>query len=103
LGILSCPTFGKLGILAWLQSVVLITPGCYFFGLFAVGIYINLWASCSWWLRLACTSGWAIDSEAGQDAVLRGQATEMNANSTQSASQTENTGKPADTSQPNRR
>ena len=34
--------FGKLGILAWLQSVVLMTPWLLFFGLFAAGIYINI-------------------------------------------------------------
>ena len=34
--------FGKLGILAWLQSVVLMTPWLLFFGLFATGIYINI-------------------------------------------------------------
>jgi hypothetical protein len=34
--------FGKLGILAWLQSVVLMAPWLLFFGLFAAGIYINL-------------------------------------------------------------
>lgn len=34
--------FGKLGILAWLQSVVLMSPWLLFFGLFAAGIYINL-------------------------------------------------------------
>jgi len=34
--------FGKLGILAWLQSVVLIAPWLLFFGLFAVGIYLNI-------------------------------------------------------------
>lgn len=34
--------FGKLGIIAWLQSVVLMTPWLLFFGLFAAGIYINL-------------------------------------------------------------
>ncbi len=33
---------GKLGILTWLQSVVLIAPWLIFFGLFAAGIYINL-------------------------------------------------------------
>ncbi|MGH2412626.1 MAG: site-2 protease family protein [Brasilonema sp.] len=35
-------SFGKLGILAWLQSVVLMSPWLVFFGLFAVGIYLNL-------------------------------------------------------------
>jgi len=34
--------FGKLGILAWLQSVVIMIPWLLFFGLFAVGIYLNL-------------------------------------------------------------
>ncbi len=34
--------FGKLGILAWLQSVVLMSPWLLFFGLFSVGIYLNL-------------------------------------------------------------
>jgi membrane-associated protease RseP (regulator of RpoE activity) len=34
--------FGKLGILAWLQSVVLMTPWLIFFGCFAAGIYINI-------------------------------------------------------------
>jgi membrane-associated protease RseP (regulator of RpoE activity) len=35
-------SYGKLGILAWLQSVVLMAPWLIFFGLFAVGIYLNL-------------------------------------------------------------
>jgi membrane-associated protease RseP (regulator of RpoE activity) len=34
--------FGKLGILAWLQSVALMLPWLTVFGLFALGIYINL-------------------------------------------------------------
>lgn len=34
--------FGKLGILSWLQSAVLMTPWLIFFGLFAVGVYLNL-------------------------------------------------------------
>lgn len=34
--------YGTLGILAWLQSVVLMAPWLLFFGLFALGIYINL-------------------------------------------------------------
>ncbi|HEY9698533.1 MAG TPA: site-2 protease family protein [Trichocoleus sp.] len=34
--------FGKLGILAWLQSVVLMAPWLTFFGLFTAGIYLNL-------------------------------------------------------------
>ncbi|MCU0537972.1 MAG: site-2 protease family protein [Hydrococcus sp. Prado102] len=35
-------SYGKLGILAWLQSVVLMAPWLVFFGLFALGIYVNL-------------------------------------------------------------
>lgn len=34
--------YGKVGILAWLQSVVLMAPWLLFFGLFAAGIYLNL-------------------------------------------------------------
>ena len=34
--------FGKLGILAWLQTVVLMVPWLLFFGLSAAGIYLNL-------------------------------------------------------------
>lgn len=34
--------YGKLGILAWLQSVVVMVPWLLFFGLFTIGIYLNL-------------------------------------------------------------
>jgi len=34
--------FGRLGILAWLQTVVLMGPWLLFFGLSAVGLYLNL-------------------------------------------------------------
>jgi membrane-associated protease RseP (regulator of RpoE activity) len=34
--------YGKVGILAWLQSVVLMAPWLLFFGLFSFGIYLNL-------------------------------------------------------------
>jgi membrane-associated protease RseP (regulator of RpoE activity) len=34
--------FGKLGILAWLQSVSLMSPWLLFFGLFGMGIYLSL-------------------------------------------------------------
>jgi membrane-associated protease RseP (regulator of RpoE activity) len=34
--------YGRLGILAWLQSIVLMSPWLLFFGLFALGIYLNL-------------------------------------------------------------
>jgi membrane-associated protease RseP (regulator of RpoE activity) len=35
-------TYGRLGILAWLQSIALMSPWLLFFGLFAFGIYLNL-------------------------------------------------------------
>ncbi len=34
--------YGKIGLFAWLQSVVLMAPWLAFFGLFALGIYLNL-------------------------------------------------------------
>ncbi|MGG6292947.1 site-2 protease family protein [Leptolyngbya sp. AN02str] len=34
--------FGKVGVLAWLQSVVLMLPWLLFFGLFTLGIYLNI-------------------------------------------------------------
>ncbi|MGD1907865.1 MAG: site-2 protease family protein [Leptolyngbyaceae cyanobacterium] len=34
--------YGKLGIFAWLQSIVLMAPWLFFFGLFSLGIYVNL-------------------------------------------------------------
>ncbi|MCW6035776.1 site-2 protease family protein [Spirulina subsalsa FACHB-351] len=68
--------YGKLGILAWLQSVVLITPWLLFFGLVALGIYINLIGVI---LLLVISSGIYIylgnrlRSE-GQEAILRERA-----------------------------
>lgn len=41
-GFIRARPFGKLGVLAWLQSVVLMVPWLLFFGLFTLGIYINL-------------------------------------------------------------
>lgn len=35
-------TYGRLGILAWLQSIVLMSPWLLFFGLFSLGIFLNL-------------------------------------------------------------
>ncbi|MEM9905427.1 MAG: site-2 protease family protein [Cyanobacteria bacterium P01_D01_bin.44] len=34
--------YGQLGLLAWLQSVILMVPWLLFFGLFAMGVYLNL-------------------------------------------------------------
>ncbi|MBP0022014.1 MAG: site-2 protease family protein [Cyanobacteria bacterium SBLK] len=68
--------FGKLGILAWLQSVVLVAPWLLFFGLVALGIYVNIIgiiflfvASSGAYIYL----GNRLRSE-GQDAVLRDRA-----------------------------
>lgn len=41
-GFFRAKPLGRLGILAWLQSVVLMGPWLLFFGLFAAGIYLNL-------------------------------------------------------------
>ncbi|MFB2836980.1 site-2 protease family protein [Floridanema evergladense] len=84
LGILSwgffrAKPFGKIGILAWLQSVVLMAPWLLFFGLFAAGIYINIAAIL---LMLVLSSGLYIFlgrqlRAAGQDVVLREKAAKM--------------------------
>lgn len=70
--------YGKLGILAWLQSVVLMTPWLLFFGLFAAGVYINI---VSILFLLIVSTGVYIYlgrqlRAAGQDAILRQRATE---------------------------
>jgi membrane-associated protease RseP (regulator of RpoE activity) len=70
--------FGKLGILAWLQSVVLMTPWLLFFGLFAAGIYINIVGI----LFLVVASAFLYIflgrklREAGQDVILKQRATD---------------------------
>ena len=65
--------FGKLGILAWLQSVALMSPWLLLFGLFAAGIYLNLVAVL---LLLVASTGLYIYlgrqlRKAASDAVLR--------------------------------
>lgn len=84
---------GKLGILAWLQAVVLMAPWLLLFGLFAVGIYINIVGVL--FLLVASTGVYIFLGNqlraAGQDAVLRSRATQRLANSTQQANQIENT------------
>lgn len=87
--------YGKLGILAWLQSVVLMTPWLLFFGLFAVGIYLNLVAI----LLLLVVSiavyiwlGRQLRAE-GQDVILKQKAAqriESEALSQQQSSNTDN-------------
>ncbi|MCG6136807.1 MAG: site-2 protease family protein [Nostoc sp. LLA-1] len=70
--------FGKLGILAWLQSVVLMTPWLLFFGLFAAGIYINIVGIL---VLVVVSAGLYVYlgrqlRAAGQDAILKQRATE---------------------------
>ncbi|MGK7875989.1 MAG: site-2 protease family protein [Xenococcaceae cyanobacterium] len=69
-------SYGKVGILAWLQSVVLMAPWLAFFGLFAAGIYLNL-------VGILCLLVVSVGAyiflgnrlrAAGQDAILRERA-----------------------------
>ena len=71
--------YGKLGILAWLQSVVLTVPWLLFFGLFTAGIYINLVGIL---FLLVASAGLYIFlgnrlRAAGQGAVLQERATKL--------------------------
>ncbi|MGK7947069.1 MAG: site-2 protease family protein [Microcystaceae cyanobacterium] len=69
-------SYGKLGILAWLQSVILIAPWLLFFSLFALGIYINLVAVL--FLLVASVVAYIYVGRLlrtqGQDALLREKA-----------------------------
>lgn len=70
--------FGNLGILAWLQSVVLMAPWLLVFGLFAAGIYINLAGVLL--LLVVSTAVYILIGNrlraAGQDAMLQARATQ---------------------------
>lgn len=86
--------FGRLGILAWLQSVVLMAPWLLFFGLFAAGIYINIVGIL---FLVVASAGLYIFlgrqlRAAGQDAILRQRATQRLA--TDSSPQAENNPQP---------
>jgi membrane-associated protease RseP (regulator of RpoE activity) len=80
--------FGKLGILAWLQSVVLTTPWLIFFGLFAAGIYINIVGIL--FLMLVFTALYVYLGKqlraAGQDALIQKKAAERLASQSQGSS-----------------
>ena len=78
-------SFGKLGILAWLQSIVLMLPWLLFFGLFAAGVYINIVGIL---VLIVIATGIYIAlgrklRELGQDAILRQKATQRIASQTQ--------------------
>ncbi|WP_448562307.1 site-2 protease family protein [Trichothermofontia sp.] len=74
-GFVRARSYGKLGILAWLQSVVLMVPWLTFFGLFALGIYLNLAAILL--LIVGSTVAYiALGRQlraAGQDAIAQGE------------------------------
>ncbi|NJK66562.1 MAG: site-2 protease family protein [Microcoleus sp. CSU_2_2] len=82
--------FGKLGILAWLQSVVLMSPWLLFFGLFAAGIYLNLVAVL---LMLLASTGLYINlgkqlRSTARDAGVRSRTDSTEAKSRSEASST---------------
>jgi membrane-associated protease RseP (regulator of RpoE activity) len=91
--------FGKLGILAWLQSVVLIAPWLIFFGLFAAGIYINIVGVLS--LLLVSTAVYVYIGKqlraAGQDALIQQKAAQRLAAQAQENSQEPNIATSVDT------
>lgn len=75
-GFVRAKSFGRLGILAWLQSVILMAPWLLFFGLFSLGIYLNLVGIL--FLLVASVGGYIylgrrLRSE-GQDVILRERA-----------------------------
>lgn len=88
--------FGKLGILAWLQSVVLMTPWLLLFGLFSAGIYLNIVG-----ILLMLVSSTALYiyfgkqlRAAGLDAILRSKAEKAIADQ-EAADQGHNTDEPS--------
>lgn len=96
LGFYRARRFGSLGILAWLQSLVLMAPWLLFFGLFATGIYINL--AVVLLLLVVSTAVYVYLGNrlraAGQDA-MRVKATERLANSNSEAESPDGAVKPA--------
>jgi len=70
--------FGRLGILAWLQSIVLMSPWLLFFGLFTFGIYLNLVGILFLLLTSIAVYIWLGKQlrAAGQEAMLQQKAAE---------------------------
>jgi membrane-associated protease RseP (regulator of RpoE activity) len=94
--------YGKLGILAWLQSVVLMGPWLLFFGLFAAGVYINIVGIL--FLLVASTVVYIFLGRqlrsAGQDAILRQRATQrLEADASLQARPTDNSTAPEGSAQ----
>ncbi|MEN9870501.1 MAG: hypothetical protein RLZZ171_1489 [Cyanobacteriota bacterium] len=71
-------TYGRLGILAWLQSIVLMGPWLLFFGLFALGIYLNLVSILFLLIASIAIYIWLGKQlrEAGQETLLQQKAAE---------------------------
>lgn len=86
-GFVRAKPYGKLGILAWLQSVVLMTPWLIFFGLFALGIYLNIVGVIFLLVASVFVYIWLGNSlrAAGQDAI-RNKATQRLENTTEARS-----------------
>lgn len=100
--------FGKLGLLAWFQSVVLMAPWLIFFTLFAAGIYLNLIGVV---MLLVISAGIYIYlgkrlRAEGQDTMLRERAAqrlkafESDNTATPSETETSNTNNNSETSNP---
>ncbi|PAX60716.1 site-2 protease family protein [Brunnivagina elsteri] len=92
--------FGKLGILAWLQSLVLMAPWLLFFGLFAAGIYVNIVAILFF---LVASTGLYVYlgrrlRAAGIDNILRQKAAERLSQKDISTNTTNNGGENSDSS-----
>ncbi len=91
--------FGKLGLLAWLQSVILMLPWLLFFGLFALGIYVSFISVLL--MLLGCTAIYIYLGRqlraASQDPALRAQ---IEARLQQSAVGRADTGPPTDEGTP---
>ena len=90
-------TYGKLGILAWLQSVVLTAPWLLFFSLFAAGIYLNFVAIL---FLLVASAGLYIYlgkqlRDAGQDALLQERAKKLLSEQAESSEALEKQNEPA--------
>ena len=100
-GFVRAKPLGELGILAWLQSVVLIAPWLLFFGLFVIGIYINI-VGVLFLLVVSTGIYIALGNRlrlGGQEVLLRQRATQRLV-STQEASQPENISEPSGTTMP---
>jgi membrane-associated protease RseP (regulator of RpoE activity) len=70
--------YGKLGILAWLQSAILMLPWLIFFAFFALGIFVNLSIMLFILVAAAGTYIWLGNKlrAAGQDVILKEKAAE---------------------------